>query len=72
MLIMRSRKRQITEGRKLPNQEELKTLGEKEICKYLGILEADTMKHAEMKEKIKKSTSGERENYSKPNYNAKI
>ena len=36
---------------------------------YLGILEADTIKHA-MKEK--KNTSGERENYSKPNYIAEI
>ena len=39
--------------------------------KYLGILGADTIKHAEMKEKFfKKNISGERENYSKPNYMA--
>ena len=30
------------------------TLGEKEIYKYLGIFEADTLKQVEMKEKIKK------------------
>ena len=41
-------------------------LREKETYKYMVILEADTIKHAEIKEK-KKSTSGERENYSKPN-----
>ena len=29
-------------------------LGEKETYKYLGILEADTIKQAEMKEKMKK------------------
>ena len=29
-------------------------LGGKETYKYLGILEADTIKHVEMKEKIKK------------------
>ena len=38
----------------LPNQESFKMLGEKENYKYLGILEADTIKQAEMKEKIKK------------------
>ena len=29
----------------------MRTLGENEIYKYLGILEADTIKQAEMKEK---------------------
>ena len=29
-------------------------LGEKETCKYLGILEADTIKQVEMIDKIKK------------------
>ena len=49
-------------------------LGEKETLKYkcykyLGKMEADTIKQAEMKEKkLKNNTSGERENYSKPNY----
>ena len=48
-------------------------LGEKETYKYLEILEANTIKHAEMKEKIKrKNTSGERINYSKPNNMAEI
>ena len=37
-------KRQITEGRELPNQENSRTLGEKETYKYLRILETDTIK----------------------------
>ena len=35
----------------LPNQDKIRTLWEKEIYKYLGILEADTIKQVEMKEK---------------------
>ena len=54
MLIMKNGKRQITEGTELPNQERIKTLGEKENHKYFGILEADTIKQAEMKEKTTK------------------
>ena len=47
------------------------TLGEKETYKYLGILEADTIKQVEMKEKkIKKSISEEPENYSRKNSRA--
>ena len=38
----------------LPNQDKIRTLGEKETNKYLGILEADTIKQVEMKDKIKK------------------
>ena len=52
LLIMKTRKRQITERIELPNQERIRMLGEKENYKYLGILEANTMKQAEMKEKI--------------------
>ena len=44
----------------------MRTLGEKEDYKYLGGLEADTIKHVEMKEEIKKNTSGVRENNWKP------
>ena len=36
------------------NQDKIKTLGEKKTYKYLGILEADTIKQEEIKEKIKK------------------
>ena len=71
-LIMKSRRRQMTEGIELPNQEKIGTLGEKETYKYLGNLEADTIKHAETKEKEKKNTSRERESYSKPNYITEI
>ena len=38
----------------LPNKDKIKTLAENETYKYLGILEADTMKQAEMREKIQK------------------
>ena len=35
----------------LPNQDQITTLREKETYKYLGILEADTVKQVEMEEK---------------------
>ena len=54
MLVMKSVKRNITEGAEQQNQEKIRTLGEKETYKYLGILEADTIKQVKMKEKIKK------------------
>ena len=54
MLVMKSGKRHITEGIELPNQVVIRTLGEKETNKYLGILEADIIKQQEMKGKIKK------------------
>ena len=44
MLIINEEKRQITEKIELPNQERIKMLGDKESFKYLGILEADTIK----------------------------
>ena len=54
MLVMESGKRQLTDGMELPNQDKIKTLAENETYKYLGILEADTIKQMEMKEKIQK------------------
>ena len=52
----RSEKRQMTEGKEQPNQEKIRTLGEKETYKYLEIFEKDNIKQAEMKEKnLKKS-----------------
>ena len=39
----------------------IRTLGEKETYKYLGILEADTIKQVEMKEKNLKRISQEKE-----------
>ena len=54
MLVMKSGKRHMTDGMELPNKDKIKTLTENEIYKYLGILEADTIKQAEMKRKIQK------------------
>ena len=52
MLVMKSAKRHITEVAELPNLVVIKTLWEKEIYKYLGILAADIFKQVKMKEKI--------------------
>ena len=57
MLVMKSGKRHITEGVELPNQVIIRTLGEKETYKYLGILETDNIKQQEMKENIFKKAS---------------
>ena len=38
----------------LPNQDKIRTLGENETYSYLGILEADTIKQVQMKNKIQK------------------
>ena len=54
MLVMRSGKRHLTDGMELPNQDKIKTLAENETYKYLGILEVDTIKQVEMKDKIQK------------------
>ena len=51
---MKSGKRHLTDGMKLPNQDKIRTFREKETYKYLGILEADIIKQEEMKKKIKK------------------
>ena len=58
----------MTKGIELRNQEKIRTFVERENYKYLGILEEDIIKQVEMKEKLKKSISGELENQSKPNY----
>ena len=52
MLIMRNRKQKLTEGIELPNQKKTRMLREKETYKYLEVLEMDTIRKAEMKEKI--------------------
>ena len=44
MLVMKSGNRHLTDGMELPNQGKIKTLTENETYKYLGILEADTIK----------------------------
>ena len=57
ILVSKSGKRHMTEGVELPNKVVIRTLGEKETYKYLGILEADTVKQQEMKERFFKWVS---------------
>ena len=54
MLVRKSGKRHLTDGMELQSQYKIRTLGEKGTFKCLGILEADTIKQVEMKNKIKK------------------
>ena len=54
ILIMKSGKRQMTEGIELRNQEKIRMLEEKVSYKYLGILESDAVRHTKMKEKFLK------------------
>ena len=54
LLVMKSGKRDQTDGMELPNQHKIRTLREKGTCKCLGILETDTTKEVEMKDKIQK------------------
>ena len=54
MLYMKSGKWHMTDGKELPNQDKIRTLGKNETYKYLGILEADTTKQVEMKDKTQK------------------
>ena len=44
ILVMKSGKLYLTDGMELPSQDKIRTLGEKKTDKYLGILEADTIK----------------------------
>ena len=59
ILVMKSGKRYLTDGMELPSQDKIRTLGEKETYKYLDILEADTIKQEEMKEKNSERISQE-------------
>ena len=54
MLVIKSGKRHMTDGMELPSQDKIRMLGENETYKYLGILEADSIKQGEMKDKIQK------------------
>ena len=54
MFVMKSGKRHLTDETERPNQDKIRILGEKETYKYLGILETDTIKQVEMKDKIQK------------------
>ena len=53
-LFFRQALRFFPDQKELFNQEKIVKLGEKENRMYLGILEADTVKQAEMKEKNNK------------------
>ena len=44
----------MTDGMELQNQDKIRTLGENEAYKYLCILEADTIKQVEIKDKTQK------------------
>ena len=54
ILVMKSGKRHMTDGMEQPNHDRIRTLEEKETYKYLGILEADTIKQVQMKDTIRK------------------
>ena len=70
MLVMKSDKRHLTDEMEQPNKDKIRTLGEKETYKYLSILEADTIKQLEMKDKIQNEYLREPENYSRQNSQA--
>ena len=53
LLIIKSGKGLVAEEIDLPNQERIRMLGEKETYNQFEILEADTIKQVEMKEKMK-------------------
>ena len=48
MIVMKNGKRHLTDGIELSNREKFRKLGEKVTYKYLGILEADTIKQVDM------------------------
>ena len=54
MLVMESGKRHMTDGMELPNHDKIRTPGENKTYKNLSILEANTIKQVEMKDKIQK------------------
>ena len=55
MLIIKNEKRETAKRIKQQNQESIRKLREKENDYYLRLLEGDTIKQTEMKEKNKKS-----------------
>ena len=61
MLVMKSGKRHMTDRMALPNKDKIRTHGENETYKYVGILEAAT---------IKQDITGELENFSRQNSQA--
>ena len=55
MIIRNSRERETTERIELQKWERIRTLREKENYKYLGLLDEETIKQADMKEKVRKN-----------------
>ena len=53
-VVMKSGNRHMTDGMELTSHDRIRTLEEKETYKYLGILEADTIKQVQMKDTIRK------------------
>ena len=53
-LAIKSGKRHLTDRMELLNQDKIRTLAENETYKYLGLVEADTIKQVEMKNKFQK------------------
>ena len=51
---MKYGKQYTTDGTELQNQDQIRTLGENDAYKYLGILEGDTIKQMQMKKEKKK------------------
>ena len=51
IVVMNCGKRQFPDKTELPNQDKIRTIGEKRSSTYLWILEADTIKQKHMKEK---------------------
>ena len=54
ILVMKIDKGHMTDGMELPKHDKIRTLGEIETYKYLGILEAETIKQVQMKDMIRK------------------
>ena len=68
LLVMKSDKRHLSDGIKVPNQDKIRTLAENET---LWILGADTIKQVEMKKTMfKKNISGKLENYPRQSFPA--
>ena len=54
MLVIKCDNRHMTDGIELPNHNKIRTLEENNNYKHLGILDADTIKKVQMKDKIRK------------------
>ena len=72
MLVMKSGKRHLTDGMELPNEDKIKTLTENETFKYLASWRLTPSNKQKWKEKSRKNTSEELENYSRQNSIAEI